>query len=81
MPLYLCLYPRYQYSTLVSVNDDHWHHLAVSWNEHGGNLIIYTDGHVVQNQHLIRPGRRIDSGGKFTLGEIHGSGELQIDYI
>ena len=69
-------YCRYRFSSSVSANDKHWHHLAISWDEHGGYLRIFKDGHLVQSHHHIRPGSHINSGGQFTIGELHGSSKF-----
>ncbi|XP_071786151.1 uncharacterized protein [Asterias amurensis] len=63
----------YKYSTWVSINDNQWHHFAVTWKALQGSLKLYKDGHVVQAQTRIKSNHRIASGGRFTLGEIHGS--------
>ncbi|XP_038055062.1 sushi, von Willebrand factor type A, EGF and pentraxin domain-containing protein 1-like [Patiria miniata] len=60
----------YQFSSSLSVNDNHWHHMAVSWDEHGGILKMFLDGHLVLNQYHIRSGARINSGGTFNLGQL-----------
>ncbi|XP_022108060.1 sushi, von Willebrand factor type A, EGF and pentraxin domain-containing protein 1-like [Acanthaster planci] len=63
----------YRFFSSVSVNDDHWHHLAVSWHEHGGILKIYLDGQLRLIRKSVRPGAKIHSGGEFILGELRNS--------
>ncbi|XP_038055355.1 sushi, von Willebrand factor type A, EGF and pentraxin domain-containing protein 1-like [Patiria miniata] len=69
----------YQFSSSLSVNDNHWHHLAVSWDEHGGILKMFLDGHLVLNQYHIRSGARINSGGTFNLGQLQHSDGTQAE--
>ncbi|XP_022110883.1 sushi, von Willebrand factor type A, EGF and pentraxin domain-containing protein 1-like [Acanthaster planci] len=67
----------YHFFSSVSVNDDHWHHLAISWDEHGGILKIYRDGQLRLIHTSMRSGARIHSGGEFTLGELRNSNDTQ----
>ncbi|XP_022084521.1 sushi, von Willebrand factor type A, EGF and pentraxin domain-containing protein 1-like [Acanthaster planci] len=69
----------YQFSSSISVNDDHWHHLAISWNEHGGVVRVYRDGYLYTMGFMIRPGTVIDSGGEFMLGELRNAADTQLE--
>ncbi|XP_022110885.1 sushi, von Willebrand factor type A, EGF and pentraxin domain-containing protein 1-like [Acanthaster planci] len=60
-------------SSFISVSDDHWHHLAISWDEHGGILKIYRDGQLRLIRKSMSSDAKIHGGGEFILGELRNS--------
>jgi hypothetical protein len=63
----------------IGVNDNKWHHVAVTWKSSGGELKVYKDGDLKYSGTLA-PGTSISRGGTLMLGQEQDSmgGELDI---
>lgn len=55
--------------TNISVADDQWHHVAVSWSARSGSYKAYKDGLPVSQGVGFKQGKYIPSGGVFILGQ------------
>ncbi|XP_038055058.1 sushi, von Willebrand factor type A, EGF and pentraxin domain-containing protein 1-like [Patiria miniata] len=67
----------YEFSSHTSFDDNRWHHLAITWDEHGGILKMYRDGYLVLIHSGMRSDTSINSGGELTLGELRSDGTQQ----
>jgi hypothetical protein len=65
---HLRVYHRGYVMTDISVNDDRWHHLVVTWTQTDGDLRVYKDG-VLAYSGTLRAGTPIVSGGTLMLGQ------------
>ena len=54
--------------TSISINDEQWHFIAITWKSTTGELIVYIDGEVSFNN-ILSPGERFQDGGTLVLGQ------------
>jgi|GEM_PF-2627286 len=65
----LTVYCKQSYiSTGIAINDDSWHHVAVSWQNSDGFVCVYIDGDRVSTGTLAS-GLSLRSGGKLVFAE------------
>lgn len=53
----------------VSLMDDKWHHLCFSWEHNDGNLTLYVDGLLIEQQQGFQAGLSFHSTGILFLGQ------------
>ncbi len=58
-----------QRSSSVSVNDGEWHHIAVTWENSAGEVILYVDGSNVYSSTGYKVGSVLTDGGTVVLGQ------------
>ncbi|XP_002732579.2 uncharacterized protein LOC100370097 [Saccoglossus kowalevskii] len=58
--------------TKVSVVDDQWHHICVTWQSHGGNYQLYKDGVVESYGGGVATNLTIRAGGVLAVGQEQG---------
>jgi hypothetical protein len=57
-------------STNVNVADGEWHHLAVTWNSAGGEVVVYRDGIVAFDGGPYQAELTLVNGGSFVVGRL-----------
>ena len=57
-------------STNVNVADGEWHHLAVTWNSAGGEVVVYRDGIIAFDGGPYQAELKLVRGGSFVVGRL-----------
>jgi hypothetical protein len=56
-------------STNVNVADREWHHVAVTWNSAGGEVVVYKDGIIAFDGGPYQAEMTLMQGGSFVVGQ------------
>lgn len=57
----------------ININDGRWHHIALTWQSRGGQLIMYVDGNVRLSKTGVLQDARLSTGGCIAFGQSQSS--------